>query len=298
MEDKKEIVECIPNFSEGRRKEVIEKIADALRITPGCNLLNYSSDRDHNRSVYTILGPPEAVKDAILKAVGVAKDLINMEEHTGEHPRIGATDVIPFVPIRNYTMEDCIKLSYEVGEEIVRQYQIPVYLYEESARSPERKDLAKIRKGEYEGLKKDIEERPPDIGSAKLHPTAGATVVGARKPLIAYNINLSTNDLNVAKQIAKRLRGKTGGLTYVKALGVMIKERDIAQVTMNLTDYTKSSVYTIFEMVKMEAKRFGVHIVGSEVIGLIPMEAIVEVARYYLQLENFETSQILESHLL
>lgn len=298
MEEKKAIVECIPNFSEGRRPEVIDRIAGAFRSVAGCKLLNYSSDGDHNRSVFTILGPVDAVREGVLKAVEVAKDLINMEEHKGEHPRIGATDVIPFVPIAHCTMEDCIRLAGEVGGEIAKRYEIPVYLYEEAARVPERRDLAHIRKGEYEGLKVDITKRPPDIGEARMHPTAGATVVGARKPLIAYNINLSTSEVSVAKGIAKRLRARTGGLAYVKALGLMIKEKNLAQVSMNLTDYTKSAMYTVFEMVKMEARRFGVTVVGSEIIGLLPMDALLEVAGYYLQLEGFEKSQVLETHLM
>lgn len=299
MVEKKQIVESIPNFSEGRRPDVVEKIADAFRPqNRSCRLLNYSSDSDHNRSVFTVLGEREAVRECILNSVGVAKELINMEKHTGEHPRIGATDVIPFVPILNCSMEDCIRLSEEVGSAIYANYEIPVYLYEESARLPERRDLANIRKGEYEGLKKEISERAPDIGEAKMHPTAGATVVGARKPLIAYNINLSTHDVSIAKQIAKRVRARTGGLMYVKALGVMLSDRNIAQVSMNLTDYKKSAMYTIFEMVKMEAARYGVIPIGSEVIGLLPMEALIEAGRYYLQLENFTSSQILETHLI
>jgi glutamate formiminotransferase / 5-formyltetrahydrofolate cyclo-ligase len=300
MKEKKAIVECIPNFSEGRRDEVIKRIANAFGTTQGCTLLNHSPDRDHNRTVFTIIGSPEGVQQAILNAVEVAVQDINMEEHKGEHPRIGACDVIPFVPIVNCTMEECKALAQSTGEEMVKKFGIPIYLYEESARRPERRNLADIRKGEYEGLKKEISlaERHPDIGEAKMHPTAGATVVGARKPLIAYNVNLSTSDIKIAKDIAKRMRAKTGGLTFVKALGVMLTEKNCAQVSMNLTDFSKSAMYTAFEMVCMEAKRYGVHATGSEIVGLVPVEALIEVARYYLQLEGFSSSQVLETHLL
>jgi len=300
MESKSTVVECIPNFSEGRREEVIQKIADAFRQTSGCKLLDVKPDKDHNRTVYTAIGSGEGIKEAVIKAVGVAVELIDMETQKGEHPRIGACDVIPFVPVTNCSMQDCIDLSREVADEIVARYSIPIYFYEESALKPERQNLANIRKGEYEGLKMEITtaERRPDRGEPRMHPTAGATVIGARKPLIAYNINLDTSDIKVAKEIAKRLRAKTGGLAYVKALGVMLKERNLAQVSMNLTDYSKSAVYTVFEMVKMEARRYGVTPVGSEVIGLIPMDALIEVARYYLQIENFQASQVLESHLI
>jgi len=300
MESRNAIVECIPNFSEGQREEVIEKIAEAFRGTGGCRLLDVKPDKDHNRTVYTAIGSRDGVKEAIIRAVGVAVELIDMEKQKGEHPRIGACDVIPFVPIVNCTMQECIELSREVAGEINSRYSIPVYFYEESALKPERQNLADIRKGEYEGLRKEIanKERHPDVGEPRMHPSAGATVIGARKPLIAYNVNLGTSDIKVAKEIAKRMRAKTGGLTYVKALGVMLKERNIAQVSMNLTDYSKSAMYTVFEMVKMEAKRYGVTPVGSEVIGLLPMEALLEVARYYLQIEGFQSSQVLESHLI
>jgi len=300
MGEKKAIVECIPNFSEGRNTDTIEKIAGAFRGTAGCKLLNFSPDRDHNRTVFTALGSPQAMKEAILKAVGVAVETIDMEKHTGEHPRLGACDVVPFVPIVNCTMAECVELASSAGEEINRKFGIPVYLYEESARRPDRTNLADIRKGEYEGLKKEIAEpaRHPDIGEPKMHPTAGAIVVGARKPLIAYNVNLSTPDLKIAREIAKRMRARTGGLTYVKALGVMLKEKNIAQVSMNLTDFSRSAMYTVFEMVSMEARRYGVTPLGSEIVGLVPMEALVEVARYYLQLEGFTGDQVLESHLL
>lgn len=300
MEKKNAVIECIPNFSEGRRKDVIEKIADVFRAQNGCKLADVKPDEDHNRTVYTIIGQVESVKAAIIKAIGVAVETINMEEHKGEHPRIGACDVVPFVPISNCSIEDCVEISKSVAEEINKKYNIPIYLYEESACKPERRNLADIRKGEYEGLKNEIKnsERYPDIGEPKFHPTAGATVVGARKPLIAYNINLNTSDLKIAKEIAKRIRARTGGLTYVKALGVMIKEKNCAQVTMNLTDFTKSAIYTVFEMVKMEAKRFGIVPTDSEIVGLVPMDALIEAAKYYLQIGGLSESQILERHLM
>ncbi|MDQ7821901.1 MAG: glutamate formimidoyltransferase [Candidatus Eremiobacteraeota bacterium] len=294
------IVECIPNFSEGQRDEVIKGIAEKFSSVAGCKLLDCKPDKDHNRTVYTIIGSAAAVKEAVLNAIGYAAEHIDMECHRGEHPRIGACDVVPFVPIARCTMEECVALSKEVASEIWKRHGIPVYLYEESAAKPERRNLADIRKGEYEVLKREIslEGRKPDVGEARLHPKAGAAVVGARKALIAYNINLSTSNIKIAKEIAKRVRARSGGLAYVKALGVMLKERNIAQVSMNLTDFSKSAVYTVFEMVKSEATRYGVHPVGSEVIGLLPLEALVEVARFYLRIEEFQTAQILETHLM
>lgn len=294
----KAIVECVPNFSEGRREEVIQEIADAFK--KHCRLLDVKPDKDHNRSVYTTIGAPEEVLAGVLAAIEVAIKYIDLNTHKGEHPRLGACDVVPFIPIAGIDMNECIELSRKAGEAIWERFKIPVYYYEASALRPDRVNLADIRKGEYEGIKAEIKEphRKPDVGEAELHPTAGAVVVGARKPLIAYNINLNSSDLSIAKKIAKRVRAKGGGLAYVKALGVMLSERNIAQVSMNLTDFSKSAMYTVFEMVKMEAQRYGVSVVGSEVIGLLPLEAIVEVARYYLQIEDFHTEQILETHLM
>lgn len=294
------IVECIPNFSEGRRQDVIEAIAAAFSSADGCRVLDVKPDKDHNRTVYTVIGSPEAVKAGLFSALETAIKHIDMERHQGEHPRLGACDVIPFVPVSGITMEACIALAHSVGEAIWERFSVPVYFYEAAARRPERVNLADVRKGEYEALKKEIalDARRPDVGDAVMHPTAGAVVVGARKPLIAYNVNLSTSDLSVAKSIAKRLRARTGGLSFVKALGVMLGERNLAQVSMNLTDFTKSALYTVFEMVKMEARRYGVSVIGSEVVGLVPMEALIESARYYLQLEDFQTAQVLETHLM
>ncbi|UCE74153.1 MAG: glutamate formimidoyltransferase [Methanomassiliicoccales archaeon] len=294
------IVECVPNFSEGRRTEVIEAIANAIKGVEGTRLLDYEYDKDHNRSVMTFVGEPESVKSAAFAACAKAAELIDLNAHSGEHPRIGATDVIPFIPISNCTMEECVELARELGNQIAEELKIPVYLYENAAVKPERRNLANIRKGQYEGLKEAVlkdPERKPDYGPASLHPTAGATVVGARMPLVAYNINLNTNDLDIAKSIAKAIRHSTGGLRYVKALGLEIKERGIVQVSMNLTNYQKTSVFRVFEMVKSEAERYGVEILGSEVVGLIPMNALVDSAEFYLRIENFDKSQVLENRL-
>jgi glutamate formiminotransferase len=294
------LVECVPNFSEGRRTEVIEALAESIRKTAEVKLLDYSADADHNRSVFTFIGAPEAVKAAVLNAAEVAVKHIDMEKHQGAHPRIGAIDVVPFIPVKNITMAECVQLAHQVGEAINRKFNIPIYFYEAAAKRPECKNLAAIREGNYEGLKTCINQpgRCPDLGEPRLHPTAGATVVGAREFLIAFNINLNTSDLAIAKKIAKRVRGKDGGLTAVKAMGVMLKEKNLAQVSMNLVDFHKSSIETVYELVKIEAARYGVTVHNSEIIGLVPMEALVEVAKYYLRLEDFKAEQVLENHLL
>jgi len=297
----KKLVECVPNYSEGRRGEIIEKIADCFRGRKGVWLLDVSSDKDHNRTVITAVGEPSELFNAVFESVRVASELINMEEHRGEHPRIGATDVIPFVPLRGVTMEECVTLARELGKKIADELGIPVYLYEEAALRPERRKLEVIRKGQYEGLKEEISkpERHPDYGPPKLHPTAGATVVGARKPLIAFNINLGTTDIDIAKKIAQFVRASSGGLAYVKAIGVDLKDKGLVQVSMNLTDYTKNSIYRVFELVKMEAERWGVPIVESEIIGLLPAEALFDSTSYYLKLHNFDPSkQVIEMRLL
>jgi glutamate formiminotransferase len=294
------MVECIPNFSEGRRPEVIEALASSIRSVEGVRLLDASSDRDHNRCVMTFIGRPDRVQEAVLASVGTALDLIDMEQHEGEHPRIGAADVIPFVPVLNMDMADCVELAHQTGREIAERFQLPVYFYEEAALTPDRRNLADIRSGNYERLKDEIgkPERRPDVGPAAMHPKGGAVVVGARRPLIAYNINLSTSDVSIARRIAKRIRAKDGGLAGVKALGVLLKDRSCAQVTINLVDYTKTSIYTVFEMVCMEARRWGVSITDSEIIGLAPMEALIETTRYYLRMPDFKTSQVIEHNLI
>ncbi len=294
------IVECVPNFSEGRRTEVIEAIANAIKSVEGVRLLDYESDRDHNRSVMTFIGEPQCVKKAAFKATAKAAELIDMNTHEGKHPRIGATDVVPFIPISEVSMDECVELAKELSEEIAEKLDIPVYLYEFAATKPERQNLANIRKGQYEGLKEAVQrgpERRPDFGPAKLHPTAGATVVGARMPLIAYNVNLNTDDISIAKSIAKTVRYSSGGLKYVKALGLEINERGIVQVSMNLTNFRETPVHMVFDMIKKEAGRYGVEILDSEVVGLIPMDALVDTADFYLRMENFDKSQILENRL-
>ncbi len=294
------IVECVPNFSEGRRVDVIEAIAQEIRKVEGVRLLAYEYDKDHNRSVFTFIGPPDGVKEAAFLACSKAADLIDMNKHSGEHPRIGATDVIPFIPISNVSMADCVKLANELGAKIANNLGIPIYLYEYAAASSKRRNLADVRRGQYEGLKEAIQtdpERRPDFGPCTLHPTAGATVVGARMPLVAYNVNLATDNLDIAKAIAKAVRHSSGGLRFVKALGLEIKQRGIVQVSMNLTDYEKTPIFRVFEMIKSEADRYGVEILGSEVIGLVPMNALVDSAEHYLRIENFDRSQVLENRL-
>lgn len=299
MKKKEKIVECVPNFSEGRRKEVIEKIINEIRNINKIKLLDYSADKDHNRLVVSFVGQPEYVKEAILNACRKAVDVIDMNKHKGEHPRIGAVDVVPFIPISNVSMEECVALAREVGKEIWKRLKVPVYFYGEAAIKPERKDLSFIRRGEYEGLKKGIkgEGREPDLGAQELHPTAGACVVGARHPLIAFNVNLNTSNIEIAKNIAKTVRAKDGGLPFVKAMGFEIKERGIVQVSMNIINYEETSLFRVFELIKAEAKRHGVSIVGSEIVGLVPLNALVDVSGYYLQLENFRKEQILEKKL-
>jgi len=293
------IAECVPNFSEGRRPEVVREIVAAVESVPGVRLLDYSSDPSHNRSVLTFIGEPAPVKEAAFQAIAKAAELINMEEHRGEHPRIGATDVVPFVPVQGVTMADCVALARELGAEVAERLQIPVYLYEEAATRPERRNLADIRRGEYEGLKKEIHlpERHPDFGEPVMHPTAGATVIGAREFLIAYNINLGTPDVSIAKKIAHVVRASSGGLMYVKALGIKLENRNLAQVSMNLVNFKKTPMHVVFNLVKAEAERYGVPIVGSEIIGLVPLDALLTTAEHYLRIEHFSREQVLETRV-
>ena len=295
----RKIVECVPNFSEGRRPEVVREIVAAVESVPGVQLLDYSSDPSHNRSVLTFIGEPAPVKEAAFRAIAKAAELINMEEHRGEHPRIGATDVVPFVPVLGVTMADCIALARELGAEVAEKLRIPVYLYEEAATRPDRRNLADIRRGEYEGLKKEIHlpERHPDFGDPVMHPTAGATVIGAREFLIAYNINLGTPDVSIAKKIARVVRASSGGLMYVKALGIKLGDRNLAQVSMNLTNFKKTPMHVVFNLVKSEAERYGVPIVGSEIVGLVPLDALLAAAEHYLRIENFSRKQVLETRV-
>ena len=295
------LVECVPNFSEGRRPEVIEAIAAEVRQVANVKLLDVKADPSHNRVVVTFVGEPQAVKQAAFNCCKKAAELIDMEKHHGEHPRIGATDVIPFIPVKNVSMEECVQLADELAQEIATKLNIPIYLYEEAAKIPGRKALPDIRKGQYEGLKTEISkpERRPDYGPAQLHPTAGATVVGARQFLIAYNINLDTSDVNIAKKIANSIREAKGGYKYVRAMGINVQlgDRDIAQVTINMVNYSGTPLFRVFETVKSEAARYGVNVLGSEIIGLTPMQALLDVAEFYLRLDGFDRKQVLEDNL-
>lgn len=293
-------MECVPNFSEGRDLEKIDKIIEPFRARPGVKLLDYSNDEDHNRLVVTVVGEPEALKAALLDAVGKAVDLIDLNHHTGQHPRMGAVDVVPFIPIKGCTMEEAVALSKEVGSQIAALYNVPVFLYEKSATASHRENLAAVRKGEFEGMAEKIKlpEWKPDFGPAERHSTAGTVAVGARMPLVAYNVNLGTDNLEIATDIAKKIRFIGGGLRYCKAMGVELKDRGITQVSINMTDYTRTALYRAFELVKVEARRYGVAVVGSEIIGLVPMEALIDTASYYLGLENFSMDQVLEARIM
>lgn len=295
------LVECVPNFSEGRDAAKVDAIVDTLLSVPGVSLLDREMDADHNRCVITIVGPKEAVQEAVIRGAGKAVELIDLTQHTGAHPRIGATDVIPFIPIEGVKLADCVEMARTVGQQLWERFQIPVYLYEAAAARPERTNLENIRKGQFEGLREEAPNNPdraPDFGGPGLHPTAGATVVGARKFLIAYNINLNTSDVGIAKKIAKAMRFSSGGFRFVKGMGVDLKARNLAQVSMNLTDFEKTPVFRVFEAVKREAERYGVSIVGSEIVGLIPKKALEASSDFFLQLEDFDPQQqILENRL-
>lgn len=293
------LVECVPNFSEGRRPEVMDSIVNEVKKVAGVKLLDVQSDASHNRMVVTFVGAPADVKRAAFNSCAKAAALIDMERHQGEHPRIGATDVIPFIPVREVSLEECVELADELGKEIADKLDIPVYMYEAAAKKPERKNLPDLRKGQYEGLKTAIAEpeRKPDYGPARMHPRAGATVVGARSFLIAYNINLSTSDVAIAKKIASAIREAKGGFKYCRAMGIMIEERNMAQVTINMINYEGTPLHRVFETVKNEAARYGVNIVGSEIVGLVPMQALIDTADYYLRLENFNRRQIMEENI-
>ena len=294
------IIECVPNFSEGRDLKKIDEIVAPFRARQGVKLLDYSNDEDHNRLVVTVVGEPEPLREAVLEAIGVAVRLIDLNTHKGQHPRMGAVDVVPFIPIKNVTMEEAVALSKEVAAEVAKRYELPVFLYEKSASAPYRENLAAVRKGEFEGMGEKIKqpEWQPDFGPAEKHPTAGTVAIGARMPLVAYNVNLSTPNLEIAHDIAKKIRFIGGGLRYCKAMGVELKDRGITQVSINMTDYTHTALYRAFEMVRIEARRYGVSIVGSEIIGLVPMEALIDTASYYLGLENFSMQQVLEARIM
>ena len=294
------LIECVPNFSEGRDAAKVDAIIASMSKVPGVYVLDREMDADHNRSVITLAGDPDAVAEAALLGVGKALELIDLTKHTGAHPRIGATDVLPFIPIEGVPLEDCVALARRVGEEIWKRYRIPVYFYEAAAARPERVNLENIRRGQFEGLREEMKRdhhRLPDVGEPKLHPTAGATVVGARKFLIAYNVNLNTSDVSIANKIAKAIRFSSGGLRYVKSMGVELKARNLAQVSINLTDFEQTPMHRVYEMVKREAARYGAIPVGSEIVGLIPKRAIEMAADYFLQVENFSPAQVFENRL-
>jgi glutamate formiminotransferase len=292
------IIECIPNVSEGRRPEVVAGFVERIRKT-GVRVLDHSSDPSHNRSVLTLAGDATTLKQGILALFGAAVDAIDLRSHRGEHPRVGAVDVVPFVPIEGITMAECVALAKDVAAAVAEKFAIPVYLYEEASDNPLRKNLEDIRRGEFEGLGAKMQQPgwAPDFGPSSPHPSAGASVIGARMALIAYNINLNTDRVDVAKKIAAAIRHSSGGFRYVKAMGVTVEGRNLAQVSMNLTNFEKTPIFRVFETVKREAARHGVTVLESEVVGLIPSAALVSAAEYYLQLERFSTSQILEEKL-
>ena len=295
------IVECIPNFSEGCNNEIIDALVEAGKSVPGVTLLDHSSDTSHNRSVFTLVGSPQGIAEAAFKLCKLASEKIDMTKHKGEHPRMGATDVIPFVPIQEVTVDECVEISKAVAKRIWDEIKIPIFLYEHSASNPDRQNLASIRKGQFEGMSEKLlqDQWAPDYGERKIHPTAGVTAVGARPPLVAFNINLGTPDLEIANKIAKTIRGSSGGYKYCKAIGVKLEDRNIAQVSINMVNFEGTPLYRVFEAVRFEAERWGVPIIGSEIIGLTPAKALVDAAEYYLKIENFDYhKQVLENHLL
>lgn len=294
------LIESVPNFSEGRRHDVIEQIADECRKVANVWVLDYSSDPNHNRSVITLAGEPDGVEKVLFNMTKKARDLIDLKNHSGEHPRMGATDVIPLIPVMNTTKEECIALSRKLGKRIGEELSIPVYLYEDSATSPERVSLSSIRKGEFENFPSKIasEGWKPDFGPGEIHPSAGVVAVGCREYLIAFNVNLGTDNIEIANRIAKSVRHISGGFRYVKALGFRLEDRGIVQISMNMTNYRKTPLFRVFEVIKSEADRYGVPIVGSEIVGLTPLQALVDVADHYLKLERFDVSSILEKRVL
>lgn len=300
-----QIIESIPNISEGRRKNVIEACVDQIRETPGCTLLDYNPDESHNRTVITYIGNADAVEEASIKLVKKAVELIDLTKHEGEHPRMGAVDVMPVLPIKECTTEDCIELSKRIGSRISDETGVPVFLYEDSATRPERHNLVKIRKGQFEGMPEKVQEPDwkPDFGGRKIHPTAGVIAVGARPPLVAFNLDLDTENVNIAKNIAKIIREKDGGFKCVKSMGFMIDDEETgekyAQVSCNMTNFEQTPLYRVVETVKMEAARYGVHVTKTEVIGLCPMKSLIDCAQYYMQINDFDfDSQVLEGRIL
>lgn len=297
------LVECIPNFSVSKEKDeaVFQGLADVAGSIPGCTLFDVQSDGDHNRCVFTMVGSPEGIEEAAFQLCKKASETIDMTRHQGQHPRMGATDVIPFVPTMDMSIQECVDMSKRVAQRIWDELKIPSFLYEDSATVPERRNLAKCRKGQFEGMPEKLlqPEWAPDYGERKIHPTAGITAIGARMPLVAFNVNLDTSDLEIANRIAKAIRGSSGGFRSCKAIGVMLEERNIAQVSMNMVNYEDTPLYYAFEMIRALADRYGVRIIGSEVVGMTPAKALVDCAEYYLKIENFDCrKQVLEYHLV
>ena len=295
------LIECVPNFSDGRRADCVGELVRVARSVPGVLLLDHSSDNSHNRSVLTLMGDPDGIAEAAFLLCKRASEMIDMTKHTGEHPRMGATDVMPFVPIRGVSMKECVEISVNVARRIWDELRIPSFLYERSASTPNRRNLAAVRCGQFEEMPNKLLQREwaPDFGERKIHPTAGITAIGARAPLIAFNVNLDTPDLEIAKAIAKTIRGSSGGFEFCKAIGVMLEDRNIAQVSMNIVNYEGTPLFTVFDAIKSEANRHGVQILNSELIGLSPSKALIDCAEHYLQIKNFDyNKQVLENHLL
>lgn len=294
------IVESVPNFSEGRREEVVKEIISQAEGVKGVWILDWSMDIDHNRSVVTLVGSPEPLLDVLFKMTKKAAELIDLRNHRGEHPRMGATDVIPLVPVMGTNMPECVDLSKKLAKRIGEELKIPVYLYEKSATNPHRENLSEIRKGEFEGFFEKIKDPSwkPDFGPENVHPTAGVVAVGAREYLIAFNVNLGTNKIEIAEKIAKAVRYISGGYRYVKAIAVDLKEKGIVQVSMNMTNYRKSPLYRVLETIRREAARYGVPVVGTEIIGMVPMQALIDTAQFYLQLDDFSPSRVIEGCVL
>lgn len=297
------LVECIPNFSVSQQKDpaAFQALVDTAKAAPGCTLLDVQTDGSHNRCVFTMVGAPEAMGEAAFQLCKKASEVIDLRKHQGQHPRMGATDVIPFVPQMDMTVEECVALSKEVAQRIWEELRIPSFLYEDSASTPKRKNLAACRKGQFEGMPEKLlqPEWAPDFGQRAIHPTAGITAIGARMPLIAFNVNLDTADVSIASRIAKAIRGSSGGFQYCKAIGILLEDRNIAQVSMNMVNYEGTPLYYAYEMIRALAERYGVRILSSELVGLTPAKALVDCAEYYLKLENFHCrEQVMEYHLI
>ncbi len=290
------IIEAVPNISEGRRPEIVKEAVSALEGAPGVRVLDVQSDKDHNRSVLTLVGDERGLEEAVLRLFEVAVARLDLRSHEGQHPRLGAVDVVPFIPIEAASIADCVALARSVGAAVARRFDVPVFLYEEAAAAPHRRNLEDVRRGQFEGLAAKMNDPlwAPDFGPRAPHPSAGATVIGARMPLIAYNINLGTTDVEIAKRIAKAIRHSSGGYRFVKAMGLLLEERNLAQVSINMTDFKKTPLHRVFETVRAEAERHGVAVVGSEIVGLVPSEALLDAADHFLRLEGFSPSQVLE----